>query len=84
MFRAHKLFAAAASAVLVATTFGTVAHARLPEPKPEPAAKQEEAAKEKRAQRYCMGTTSTGTRIVRQVCMTRDQWLAEGVDPLKQ
>ena len=30
--------------------------------------------------RYCIMTYSTGTRIDRKVCQTKDEWAEEGVD----
>ncbi|MDG5488116.1 hypothetical protein NYR55_05715 [Sphingomonas sp. BGYR3] len=86
MFRAVKLLSATASAIIVAATFGAVAQARLPEPKPAPAVAKQDAVhtpKAKKGPRYCIDTESTGSRIVRRVCQTRDEWLPLGVDPLK-
>lgn len=33
--------------------------------------------------KYCFNTETTGSRMKTKVCKTRDQWLAEGVDPKK-
>ena len=32
--------------------------------------------------RYCVKEATTGTRMSRKVCRTRDAWLADGFDPL--
>jgi hypothetical protein len=39
-------------------------------------------AKSGAEQRYCMVTTLSGSRIPKRICMTREQWLRQGVDPL--
>lgn len=41
-------------------------------------------AQAKPTQRYCVMYDSTGTRIQRKVCKTREEWLAEGFDPLEK
>lgn len=35
-----------------------------------------------RAQRYCVKQAITGSRIPVKTCFTRDEWLAQGFDPL--
>lgn len=39
-------------------------------------------AQAKPTQRYCVMSETTETRIQRKVCKTRQEWLAEGFDPL--
>ena len=34
------------------------------------------------AQRYCVQSTLTGSRIPRRECRTRAEWLRDGFDPL--
>ncbi|MFD1786988.1 hypothetical protein ACFSC3_05325 [Sphingomonas floccifaciens] len=46
--------------------------------KPLPAA----PAKAGKPTQYCVRSTITGSRIQRLECQTRDQWLAQGFDPL--
>jgi len=31
--------------------------------------------------KYCVMATSTGSRVLRKICRTRDEWLVEGFDP---
>jgi hypothetical protein len=39
-------------------------------------------AKASKAKRYCVEDTVTGSRLPRRSCRTREEWLAEGFDPL--
>lgn len=39
-----------------------------------------DAAKE--AKKYCVVDTLSGSRIARKVCLTRDDWMKRGFDPL--
>jgi len=34
--------------------------------------------------KYCVVDSSTGTRIPKKVCLTRDDWLKRGFDPLEK
>ena len=38
--------------------------------------------KAKSVQRYCVVTTTVGSRLPKRICMTREEWLREGFDPL--
>ncbi len=42
------------------------------------------SAAKSRETRYCYLADTTGSRIQRKECRTRDQWLARGFDPLKK
>ncbi|WP_260598392.1 hypothetical protein [Sphingomonas endolithica] len=44
--------------------------------------KQPEATKPAKATRYCVEDLVTGSRLKHRTCQTRDEWLAEGFDPL--
>jgi hypothetical protein len=46
------------------------------------AAVQAVNAKPVAAKRYCVIDTMTGSRLPYKTCQTRDQWLAQGFDPL--
>jgi hypothetical protein len=41
-----------------------------------------DAAKPAKAKRYCVEDVVTGSRLKRRACQTRDEWLAQGFDPL--
>lgn len=41
-------------------------------------------AKAAKAKRYCVQNTITGSRLPQRTCQTRDEWLAQGFDPLKK
>lgn len=57
--------------------------ARDPEPKVDrPAAATSITAKG--AQRYCVDTEVTGSRVKRRTCMTASQWSHHGVDIIKE
>jgi hypothetical protein len=40
------------------------------------------ATKSAASQRYCVKETNLDSRIPRRTCQTRDEWLAQGFDPL--
>jgi hypothetical protein len=46
-----------------------------------PAQAESRVARSKQV-RYCVMETTTGSRIARKTCRTRDEWLADGFDPL--
>ena len=69
-------------AFVAATLIAAPAFAADPAPASTPAA-QETPAPTVKEKKYCMGITTTGSRIERKVCKTRDQWLVEdNLDPL--
>lgn len=41
------------------------------------------AAAAKKETRYCVDRATTGSRIKRRTCLTRDVWMEQGVDPLE-
>ena len=68
---------AAASPVMAAT----------PDPNGAPKAEKPEsgvASVGKAATKYCIVDTATGSHIPKKTCLTRKEWLAQGVDPLDQ
>ena len=66
----------------VAQTVGVAAadpkDARSPDATASPTAEKTQPA----APRYCVVETVTGSRIPTKVCKTRDEWKADGFDPL--
>ena len=42
------------------------------------------ASEGKAATKYCIVDTVTGSHIPKKTCLTRKEWLAQGVDPLEQ
>ena len=42
------------------------------------------APEAKAATKYCIVDTVTGSHIQKKTCLTRKEWLAQGVDPLDQ
>ncbi|APR54220.1 hypothetical protein CA223_02485 [Sphingomonas koreensis] len=73
-----KGFTAAVFVVGLAAT----AHAETKPGTPAPAATEAADAKPVKDKRYCVRGTLTGSRLVRQECHTRAEWLAQGFDPL--
>jgi hypothetical protein len=65
---------------LIAAAALTVATAADAEPKPE-ANGEPVVAKAAPAQRYCVVSVPTGSRLERRDCKTLDAWLATGFDP---
>lgn len=45
--------------------------------------KQEEAAAKAESRKYCIYTEATGSRVPKQECRTRADWLDRGVDPVE-
>ncbi|MBO9622342.1 MAG: hypothetical protein J7500_06480 [Sphingomonas sp.] len=72
----------AATATFVAAAVGPAAAA----PDPDTSAKAPKAQETPRATdkdtRYCVVDRITGSILEHKVCKTRDQWLAQGFDPL--
>ncbi|HEX8383171.1 MAG TPA: hypothetical protein VF592_07335 [Sphingomonas sp.] len=73
-------------AAIIAAAAAPVANAR-PEPtrgSPPAAipAQAESPAVRSKQVRYCVMGTMTSSRIARKTCRTRDEWLANGFDPL--
>ena len=33
--------------------------------------------------RYCVAETFTGSHVIKKTCLTRDEWLKRGFDPLQ-
>ena len=67
---------------LLATCLATTA-VQAKEPKSPPASTATTEAPAPKAQRYCVEETPTGTRLPRKTCLTREEWLDKGFDPLK-
>lgn len=44
---------------------------------------QEACAGHTKPTRYCVVATFTGSRIEKKTCLTRDEWLKRGFDPLQ-
>ncbi|VXC80625.1 hypothetical protein [Sphingomonas sp. AX6] len=59
------------------------AFARDPDPKVDRAASAKSATA-KGAQRYCVDSDTTGSRIKRRSCMTAAEWSRHGVDIVKE
>lgn len=47
------------------------------------AANSSQPAKVRKPTQYCVRGTYTGSRIPREVCRTRAEWMIEGFDPLE-
>ncbi len=75
-----KGFTAAVFVVGLAAT----AHAETKPGTPAPAAAQAPEAKPMKDKRYCVRGITTGSRLIRQECHTRAEWLAQGFDPLDE
>ena len=75
-----KLFLIAASALLSVATSPVVA--RDASSNTAPAEQSGAARTAPPAQRYCILSTTTGSRIEHKTCHTREDWLKEGFDPL--
>lgn len=74
-----KGFTAAVFVVGLAAT----AHAETRPGTPAPAATQSGAdAKSVKDKRYCVRSSMTGSRLRRNECKTRAEWLTQGFDPL--
>jgi hypothetical protein len=59
-----------------------VAAVAAPAPMATPSPATLSPATPPRAKRYCVKETITGSRIPVKTCFTRDEWLAQGFDPL--
>ena len=68
----HLILAAAAAAISPAPTLDA----------PVAPASTGPAQAADRPQRYCVIDSITGSMISRRICQTREQWLAQGFDPL--
>lgn len=45
--------------------------------------KQEEAVAKAESRKYCIYTEATGSRVPKQECRTRADWLDRGIDPVE-
>lgn len=74
----------AATATFVAAAVAPAAAA--PDPDAATRAGKQEAPRttSNKDTRYCIVDRITGSILERKVCKTRDQWLAQGVDPLAE
>jgi hypothetical protein len=59
----------------------TAAPAMAGDPKPGEAPQPPAVAKSEKT-KYCVVSEITGSRMPRKTCKTRDQWLAQGFDPV--
>ena len=72
----------AATATFVAAAVAPAAAAPDPDATTRAKKSQEAPRATSKDTRYCIIDRITGSIIERKVCKTRDQWLAQGVDPL--
>lgn len=82
-----RFLAATLAATATFALVSGVAHAKDLPPSPDKVATdaQDDAAKPapNPRVRYCIRTyPNTGSMLTRQICMTRADWMREGVDPL--
>jgi len=77
------LSAAAALFASVALVAGAVSPAAAANDPAAPKARQEQTEAKSDTRKYCIDTTTTGSRIEKRDCRTRADWLEVGVDPLK-
>jgi hypothetical protein len=82
MTRTTLVSAAAALLAGVTLTAGAVSPAVAAANDPAKP-KQEQQAQKADSRKYCIYTEATGSRIPKQQCRTRADWLADGVDPLE-
>jgi hypothetical protein len=82
MNRTNILSAAAALLAGVTLAAGAVSPAVAAANDPAKT-KQEQQAQKADSRKYCIYTETTGSRIPKQQCKTRADWLANGVDPLE-
>ena len=75
-----KTVSAALAASLIAIASPSVARTAVP----APANPAQDVAPVTKPTRYCVVDTPTGSRLPHRVCQTREQWLAQGFDPLKK
>ncbi|MFS2109487.1 hypothetical protein ACCC88_07360 [Sphingomonas sp. Sphisp140] len=71
-----------ASVALVAGAVSPAVAATANDPA-APKARQEQTEAKNDTRKYCIDTTTTGSRIEKRDCRTRADWLEVGVDPLK-
>lgn len=72
------------AAALVIATAPAFAKDAKPADTPRTEASRADAASTAipRVKRYCVFDTTTGSRIARKTCRTREAWLTSGFDPL--
>lgn len=75
-------FLTLAAVALAGVVLSPAAMAREPKAEPAAASTTNADAQPKADTRYCIVDTVTGSRIPQKVCKTRQQWMAEGFDPL--
>ncbi|MGH6614848.1 hypothetical protein [Sphingomonas sp.] len=82
----NSVLLALASAALITAT-PVFANDPAPSSAPQTAsaaqAQQAQPAAAKKETKYCVEEEFTGSRISKQVCLTRADWLNRGFDPLK-
>ena len=79
MFKVYLLTAAAVLSVVSAPVSARDAR---PTTSPEPTAENARPRAEASRVKYCVMDETTGSRIARKICRTREEWLSEGFDPL--
>lgn len=80
----RKTIFSAAAALLAGVTLVAGAVSPAAAAANDPAkTKQEEAAAKAESRKYCIQTEATGSRLAKQECRTRAEWLGRGVDPLE-
>ncbi len=77
----RTMFKGMVAAALVAG-FAMSAQAETKPGTPAPTAETKSGSRVVKDRRYCVMTETTGSRIARQVCQTRADWLDQGFDPL--
>lgn len=70
------------AATVIAAGLATTAQAETKPGTPAPTASTASQGKQVKDKRYCVESVTTGSRIRRQDCRTRAEWLREGFDPL--
>ena len=70
------------AAAMLAAGLATTAQAETKPGTPTPAAAKAPGDKQVKDTRYCVESVFTGSRVRRQECRTRAEWLREGFDPL--
>lgn len=84
-----RLVAGALAAVAAFGLTASVAQAQSPDPDTAKVSDDQDKSDTNQKRdtdktRYCYQSTITGSIITKRICKTRTQWLAQGVDPLKQ
>lgn len=70
------------AAAMLAAGLATTAQAETKPGTPAPTAVKAPQDNQVKDTRYCVESSTTGSRIRRQDCRTRAEWLRDGFDPL--